>query len=170
MRTKASLVRSRPSSEAHDSPEPQIGKLVGIDARGRLLVELPGTRGKLTARSLLRMDQALRRAVLQRREALLLFEGGDRKKPIVAGVLEPDAKKPSPAEIAPRVGILNPLVLEADVDGERVKLRAEREIVLECGQASITLRRDGRIIIKGTQVDSWAAGTQRIRGGQVRLN
>jgi hypothetical protein len=51
-----------------------------------------------------------------------------------------------------------------------VKLTAKDEIVLECGEASITLRRNGRVIVKGTQVDSVSAGTNRIRGGQIRLN
>jgi hypothetical protein len=170
MGSKASLARSRVALEVQDGPQPQVGKLVGIDAHGRLLVEVPETRERLVARSLLRLDEALRRAVLERREVLLMFEGGDRRKPIVAGVLQPDAKSPSPAEIEPRILAEPSFALEADVDGNRVKLSARDEIVLECGPASITLRRNGRVIIKGVQVDSVATGTQRIRGGQVKLN
>jgi len=170
MGSKASLARSRVGLEVQDVPQPHVGKLVGIDARGRLLVEVPESGGRLVARSLLRLDEALRRAVLERREVLLVFEGGDRRRPIVAGVLQPDAKSPSPAEIEPRVAAERSFALEADVDGKRVKLSAQDEIVLECGPASITLRRNGRVIIKGLQVDSVATGTQRIRGGQVKLN
>lgn len=170
MGSKASLARSRVALESHDLPQPQVGWLVGVDARGRLLVEVPEARGRLVARSLLRIDQALRRAVLERREVLLMFEGGDRRKPIVAGVLQPDATSPSPTEIEPRVAAQPSFALEADVDGKRVKLSARDEIVLECGPASITLRRNGRVIIKGLQVDSVATGTQRIRGGQVKVN
>jgi hypothetical protein len=63
-----------------------------------------------------------------------------------------------------------PQVIEADVDGRRVKIVARDEIVLECGNASITLRRNGRIIIKGTYVETSSEGTNRIKGGQVRIN
>ena len=63
-----------------------------------------------------------------------------------------------------------PQVVEADVDGRRVRIVARDEIVLECGEASITLRRNGRIIIKGTYVETCSEGTNRIKGGQVRIN
>ena len=61
-------------------------------------------------------------------------------------------------------------VIEADVDGRRVRIVAKDEIVLECGQASVTLRRNGRIIIRGTYVETHSEGTNRIKGGQVRIN
>ena len=61
-------------------------------------------------------------------------------------------------------------VFEADVDGARVRICARDEVVIACGQASITLRRNGRVVIRGTHVETRAAGTNRIRGGQVRVN
>ena len=61
-------------------------------------------------------------------------------------------------------------VIEADVDGKRVRVTAQDEIVLECGSASITLRRNGRIIIRGTYVETRSEGTNRIKGGQVQIN
>lgn len=63
-----------------------------------------------------------------------------------------------------------PPTIEADVDGRRVRIIAQDEIVLECGNASITLRRNGRIVIKGTYVETCSEGTNRIKGGQVRIN
>jgi uncharacterized protein (DUF2345 family) len=63
-----------------------------------------------------------------------------------------------------------PQVIEADVDGRRVKIVARDQIVLECGEASITLHRNGRIVIKGTYVETASEGTNRIKGGQVRIN
>lgn len=65
---------------------------------------------------------------------------------------------------------LPPRIIEADVDGRRVRIIAQDEIVLECGQASVTLRRNGRIIIRGTYVETHSEGTNRIKGGQVRIN
>ncbi len=63
-----------------------------------------------------------------------------------------------------------PVTVEADIDGKRVRIVAKDEIVLECGEASITLRRNGRIVIKGTYVETCSEGTNRIKGGQVRIN
>lgn len=63
-----------------------------------------------------------------------------------------------------------PQVIEADIDGRRVKIVARDQIVLECGEASITLHRNGRIVIKGTYVETSSEGTNRIKGGQVRIN
>jgi hypothetical protein len=53
---------------------------------------------------------------------------------------------------------------------ETIKLEAGREIVLECGEASITLQADGRIVVRGGHVESYAEGTNRIKGAQVRIN
>ena len=57
-----------------------------------------------------------------------------------------------------------------DVDGKRVRIVAQDEIVLQCGEASVTLRRNGRIVIRGTYVETCSEGTNRIKGGQVRIN
>jgi uncharacterized protein (DUF2345 family) len=63
-----------------------------------------------------------------------------------------------------------PMVIETDVDGKRVRIVAKDEIVLECGKASITLRRNGRVIVRGTHVETNSDGTNRIKGGQVQIN
>jgi hypothetical protein len=70
------------------------------------------------------------------------------------------------------LGILRPLddTLEARVDGRRVELDARDEIVLRCGEASITLRRNGRVVIRGVHVETRAAGVNRIKGGSVAIN
>ena len=49
-------------------------------------------------------------------------------------------------------------------------LTAEREIVLKCGKASITLTRAGKVIIRGAYVLSRSSGVNRIVGGSVQIN
>jgi hypothetical protein len=56
------------------------------------------------------------------------------------------------------------------VDGERVEIAGRREIVLTCGEASITLTAAGKVIIKGKYVSSTSAGLHRIRGASIQLN
>jgi hypothetical protein len=60
--------------------------------------------------------------------------------------------------------------LEAVVDGKRVLIDAKDEVVIRCGKASITLRRNGRVVIRGTFVETRAEGVNRIKGGSVQIN
>jgi uncharacterized protein (DUF2345 family) len=55
-------------------------------------------------------------------------------------------------------------------DGQRVDVRAEQEIVLRCGKASITLTRAGKVLIRGAYISSQSSGANRIKGGSVHLN
>ena len=80
--------------------------------------------------------------------------------------IQPDSE-PSPP---PALTADSTVLIDANVDGRRVRIVAQDEIVLECGQASVTLRRNGRIIIRGTYVETHSEGTNRIKGGQVRIN
>jgi hypothetical protein len=83
----------------------------------------------------------------------------------------PSSRHASPEARAGQAGEDDaPAVIEADIDGKRVRIVAKDEIVLECGNASITLRRNGRIVIKGSYVETCSEGTNRIKGGQVRIN
>ena len=59
---------------------------------------------------------------------------------------------------------------EAAADGRRVEINAEQEIVLRCGEASITLTRAGKILIRGEYVLSRSTGVNRIQGGAVEIN
>jgi hypothetical protein len=110
--------------------------------------------------------EALRAAAAERRGAVLVFEGGDPARPIVVGLLEPDA--PLLDEILGDAAEKRPDV--AKVDGKRVEIEGRDEIVLRCGQASITLRRNGRVVIRGVQLETRARGLQRIKGGKVEIN
>jgi hypothetical protein len=60
--------------------------------------------------------------------------------------------------------------VEARVDGHRVVLDAEQEIVLRCGKASITLTRAGKVLIRGAYLLSRSSGVNRIKGGSVQIN
>ena len=87
--------------------------------------------------------------------------------PIIVGLVQA-AAQPGDAVRSDSPDV--PQVFEADVDGKRVRITAQDEIVLECGSASITLRRNGRVVVRGTYIESDSDGTNRIKGGQVRIN
>lgn len=133
-----------------------IARVASVDAAGVVRVAYPGAPSEgAVARVMARVTEAD-----VGREAALLFESGDRDKPIVMGLLFQGA---APAAVS-RSGA------SASVDGERIVLSADKEIVLECGEASITLTRAGKILIKGTYVLSRSSGTNRIQGGSVQIN
>src|SRR5439155_24196605 len=54
-----------------------------------------------------------------------------------------DPDQPRPRRAGPEA-----VVFEADADGARVRICARDEVVIACGQASITLRRNGRVVIR----------------------
>jgi hypothetical protein len=53
---------------------------------------------------------------------------------------------------------------------ESIVLEAQQEIALRCGQSSLTLRRDGKIVLRGRDVVSRASRRNKIRGGSVDIN
>ena len=53
---------------------------------------------------------------------------------------------------------------------EEVVLEASQSLTLKCGEGSITIRADGKILIKGKDVVSRAERTNRIKGGSVSIN
>jgi hypothetical protein len=60
--------------------------------------------------------------------------------------------------------------LTATVDGKRVMITADEEIVLTCGEGSIHIMKDGKITLRGTDLISRASRTNKIRGAAVRIN
>lgn len=97
------------------------------------------------------------------KQVALLFESGDLKKPLIIGkilVPEPVVFEPRPA----------PQAVQTTLDGESLTLTADREIVLRCGKASITLTRAGKIIIRGAYLLNRSSGVNKIKGASVQIN
>lgn len=147
--------------------QPSIAKLAGMDGAGQFLVNIPG-RARTSARLVAGLDRDLLVEGAQRgREVLVVFAEGDAGSPIIvalmdeplAGLLDLDPRTDKPE--AQR---------EISIDGKRVVIEAEHEVVLKCGKSSITLRQDGKIVIKGTDVLSRSSGMNRIKGGAVGIN
>ena len=94
----------------------------------------------------------------------LAFVGGERTRPLILGLVY-DA-----SELFELAGPTQGDAAEVFADGERVRVEASEELLLCCGKASITLRANGRVIVRGTQVESRAKGLNRIKGGAVAIN
>jgi hypothetical protein len=163
-----SLLRAPSSRVRAAGASAVLGRIVAVDTGGAVSVEVPGAPEARVARLAVSLT---REELLAARDAggsaVLVFENGDPALPIIVGLVQTVDR---PADAAGSASLEVPQVLEADVDGKRVRITAQDEIVLECGSASITLRRNGRVVVRGTYVESYSDGTNRIKGGQVRIN
>ncbi len=129
-----------------------IGVLMGIDTSGAPLVVFPGNlcEAAVPAKSTLPLERGDIGA-----ELALMFEAGDARRPIVMGRMH----KPE-----------NGLELPVRTQFDRVDLSDQDQLTLRCGKASITLTKEGKIILRGTYISSRSSGPNRIKGGSVHLN
>lgn len=154
LRERAAISTPPPSLAAS-----AIGRLQGFDLLEQPLVgQLAALPGQVVpARSAV----PLRRALVGH-EVLVLFADGDPGAPVIVGVVQPHPLQDMAPAAEPGVVV--------QVDGERHVIAAEREIVLRCGDASITLTRAGKVIIAGTYILSRSSGYNKIKGAAVDIN
>lgn len=156
----SNVVPLRPLPEP--APAPRVGRVVGVAEDGTPRVECEGG-GPVPARLFATVDPV---TLTEGAEVLLFFDRSDPRRPIIAGVLAPQVPSgPRSAESAHA-----DLPDFVNVDGRRVSIEGKEEIVLRCGAASITLRKNGKVVIVGTFVESRSAGVQRIKGATVKVN
>lgn len=156
------------STNAFRSEGPRIGTITSIAADGRVLVDFPGNSlGPVSARLTTSAKERLRDAPPVGRDVLLVFEGDDPCRPVIIDTLYSmiDEITDQPAH-----GIEGEAPEEVSVDRKRIVIDAEKEIVLRCGDASITLTSAGKVLIRGNYLLSRSAGANRIRGGSVQIN
>ncbi len=138
-----------------------LGWIVRVDEDGIWVDTEDNPSGPLLSLNVVAISRAeLDAAVSDRREAVLLFVAATGQ-PVLLGLRQP---RPTLEAELPTED------LAATLDGKRLHLEGQDEVVLRCGKASITMRRNGRIVIRGVQVESRATGRNRIKGGAVLIN
>lgn len=149
---------------------PVIGWVAGYQPDQGLLVDFPGNPGPpVAARTTLELDTRLaEEAAVRKAPIVLVFENGEPGQPIVMGWVKATTNLAPPQALGPTFA--KGLPGEAFVDGRRIVINGEDEVLLRCGKASIELKRSGAVIIKGAHLISHSSGVNRIRGGSVQLN
>ena len=173
--TEVFLQDTAASSAAIAPGEIIIGSIAGIDAQGQPLVDYPENPSGQPSVAMTTLGITV--AYIGRNVALL-FANGDALRPVIMGlihsplhdlILSYDARSSEqPAEAQPASPALK--VDDVTIDGKRIVLEGREEVVIKCGEASITLTKAGKILIRGNYVLNRASGVNRILGGSVQVN
>jgi len=159
-----------------------IGSLTGLDHQGRALVDFAGNPKDRAITAISTSPISLQHSG---RQVALLFDNNDLEKPIIVGLIHNPLQ-----DILDNFELGNvdnstdnelnsqdnnsdkPLSTVDDMllDGERLVFEAKKEIVLKCGESSITLTKAGKILIKGKYLLNRSSGVNRIVGGSVQIN
>jgi len=141
-----------------------LGRVIGVDANGQPLVDFPGNdAGPVSALATVTLPVEM---IAGGRDALIVFVDDDPARPVVVGLIQHQPVTPFP-----KIGKLEPQTpIEVSSDGRRLVLFAHSELHFVCGESSITLRKDGKIVINGRHVLSRAKVVNRIKGGSVQIN
>lgn len=165
-----------------------LGVLSAINANGSPMIRFPQF-AQCEAVSALATIPVLPQHI--GRQVALLFTQGADPRPIVIGFLysplqqvldnslelltagstHDDQTVFDATSLAPREVINDNLQADTvHIDGKRVVLEGQEEVVLKCGEASITLTRNGKVVIRGKYLLSRSSGVNRILGGSVQVN
>lgn len=148
---------------------PVVGKIAAAKRNGEILVEFDDG-GPVPARLLSSVNRReLSNPESVGREVLLMFDRGLRTRPIIVGQLENIIGEMVSLEIEPGEKETDQ-PKDAFVDQDRIVLNARKEILLRCGDGSITLHKDGKIVVLGTNLISRSRGPHKIKGASVSIN
>jgi hypothetical protein len=164
-----------------------IGELLGFNQSGEPQVHFP----RSGAEGLSAISTVAITPEHTGRQVALLFANGDFSKPVIMGLIysplldilnnvefisetEPEIENNNDDVFDDSKKVQN-IVKQDDsntafVDGNRVVLEGKEEIVLKCGEASITLTKAGKILIRGKYLLNRSSGVNRIMGGSVQVN
>jgi hypothetical protein len=139
-----------------------LGRVVTLSAGGgTALVAVDG--GTLVSCGIL--DNAGCSALREGDEVLVWQNGGVEERAIVMGRIR-KAQGAEPISEAGEEGDTE----QGRADPDELVIQARKSLTLRVGDGSITIRKDGRILIKGRELVSHAKGMNRIRGGSVAIN
>lgn len=128
---------------------PVVGDLIEITNEGHVLVSYPGnSRGPLRARTIVE-------SLAIGCKVLLLFEDGDCSRPIVLGLVLDQVQSPGRT---------------VHIKANAITLEATEHITLKCGQSKLEALENGKLKLKGKDIVSRAARSNRIQGSTVKMN
>lgn len=179
------IKNSNKSFNVLDEGEILLGRLEAIDDAGSAIISMPEI-------SIFDQSVALSTITISPqhlgRQVALMFTQGSNPMPVIIGLIHSPLQQVLDTVLANTVTpngdeLVFPDSLNASnnppselssslvqIDGKQLILEGHEEIVLRCGEASITLNKSGKISIRGKYLLSRATGVNRILGGSVQVN
>jgi hypothetical protein len=155
-----------------------LGTITSIDALGQPKVDFPQNP---SAKALSAISTFPLKKIHLSRQVALLFNQGDLSQPIVTGLIHSPlqamldnyeeeqgaqvSKTDKQIELAASLK-----VDDVCIDGKTITFEAKNEMVFRCGQSSITLTKEGKVLIRGKYLLNRSSGVNRIMGGSVQVN
>jgi hypothetical protein len=156
-----------------------IGVLTGINEQGQPLVNFQQS---ISDTPVVALSTVALKQQQAGRQVALLFADGNAKTPVIVGLIHSPLdvmienfeivaeENEIPEEGQDTNEASGSQLDDAFLDGKRVVLEAKEEIVFKCGDASITLTKAGKILIRGKYLLNRSSGVNRIMGGSVQVN
>lgn len=157
-----------------------IGLVSGLSPTGKALVDFPQN---LSGQPLPAISTTAVNHQHSGRQVALMFADGDLSQPLIIGFIHSPlqemiesfelsaASQDDEAGMKPAADKSHKNAgQEVIVDGKKIVIEGQEEIVLRCGEASITLTRAGKILIRGKYLLNRSTGVNRILGGSVQVN
>ncbi len=158
--------------EKPDTSGNKIAKIVQADNPATIMVQW-GNNPPQTARYLDTVD--VKKIIGKEsigREVVISLIDNDPTQPMIMGVVANPIEEMVNMEITPENTETSQSKSPAEIvrDDENITITAKNQITLKCGQGSITIQKDGKIVVKGTNLISRSSGLNRIKGGSVGIN
>jgi hypothetical protein len=145
-----------------------VGQIESINQDGVALVDYPSNpHGPIAAASAVSSRPSCDLSVYKGSAVLLTFENRDTRCPVIIGFVHDTL---FPMEAPMETTFKNTGPKDVVIDGETMRFDAKEEITLRCGKSSIILKKDGKVVIRGVEITNRAEGTNRLRGGSVKIN
>ena len=95
-------------------------------------------------------------------EVALLFEDGRHDSPLIIGCIMNPVRQPADKRAE--------MPLVATDDNAPIVIQSKRALEFRCGKASMVMKADGTVTIRGTQILTRAERSNRVQGATVLLN
>ncbi|WP_339720031.1 DUF6484 domain-containing protein [uncultured Paraglaciecola sp.] len=139
-----------------------VGQFIGLDEQQRPLITSPSHIHPVVAQAIVTIKDD---PLLLSGNNVILFMGSEI--PIIMGFIA-DTLRPEHQSSSGLLGDV--LTSSLHIDGKKINLQAQNEVVLKCGKSSLSLARNGKVTIKGTNITTRSSGANKIKGANVQVN